>query len=139
MSKVKYSIFDSDSVLDESSEFHFMTKDGRCRISHYPEDNARSETTVLYSKNLPRLKLSQAKGDYECCCDFCESDAGVSLGLMFEPAIDGHRNHFIEVVCQECGTRFVMKPVLSIHYEPVANSREDDDYESLIDLFKGLK
>lgn len=141
MKKKAYSFkkYRDDSQLSRDEDFRLVSADGRHRIFHFKERDRGSscETTILYSKDFSGMSLHSARGEYEMNCDYCTgSDAGVSLGLQYELAPDLSKFHLLEVVCNKCGTKFLMKPVVSIQYVPVCDSSENDDYEDLVSRFK---
>ena len=142
MKKKKFSFkkYRDDSQLSRDKDFYLVSEDGRHRIFHFKERGGGSicETTILYSKDFSGMSLRSAYGDYEMDCDYClGSDAGSSMGLQYEEAPDLSKFHLLEVVCDECGTKFLMKPVISVHYVPIYDSR-DDGYEDLISRFKSV-
>lgn len=140
MKKKKFSFkkYRDDSQLSRDKDFCLVSEDGRHRIFHFKERGGGSscETTVLYSKDFSDMSLRSAYGDYEMDCDHCVGISGsLSLGLQHEKAPDLSKFHLLEVVCHKCGTKFLMKSVISVHYVPICDSR-DDDYEDLVSRFK---
>lgn len=110
---------------------------GNVKMLHYPADGGYCETTIVYSN---KFKVQFAKSnisDYEMDCEDCWTGGPYStnIGLMYHAPENAEKGHLIEVVCDKCGKRYLLKPVLHVHYELVGDS-DDFNYVPLREIFE---
>ncbi len=110
---------------------------GNVKMLHYPADGGYCETTIVYSD---KFKVQFAKSnisDYEMDCEDCWTGGPYStnIGLMYHAPENAEKGHLIEVVCDKCGKRYLLKPVLHVHYELVGDS-DDFNYVPLREIFE---
>lgn len=111
---------------------------GNIKMLHYPADGGYCETTIVYSNKF-KVQFGQTNiSDYEMDCDVCMTGGPYSVGhgIMYRVPENAEKGHLIEVVCDKCGKRYLLKPVLHIHYELVGDS-DDFNYVPLKELFEG--
>ncbi len=96
-----------NKTLIKKDDKVIKARKGNVKMLHYPAKNGCCETTILFSN---KFKVQFA-------------DSNITK-----------KGHFIEVVCDKCGKRFLLKPVLSVHYEVIADS--DDNYIPLREMFE---
>lgn len=111
---------------------------GNIKMVHYPADGGYCETTIAYSNKFKVQFASSNISDYEMDCDVCMTGGPYSVGhgMMYRVPENAEKGHLIEVVCNKCGRRYLLKPVLHIHYELIADSDNDDNYISLKEMFE---
>ena len=112
---------------------------GNVKMMHYPAIDGCCETTILYSNKFEVQFGRTNISDYEMNCSVCETGIGpdsVSRGLQYQIPSDPTKGHIIEVVCNKCGRRYLLKPVLHVHYELITDSENDDNYIPLKEMFE---
>ena len=111
---------------------------GNVKMLHYPADGGYCETTIAYSNKFKIQFTSSNISDCEMDCDVCMTGGPYSVGhgMMYRVPENAEKGHLIEVVCDKCGKRYLLKPVLHVHYEFVGDS-DDIDYVPLKELFEG--
>lgn len=127
-----------DKQVTERKGKVVKVRKGNMKMLHYPADGGCCETTIVC---LNKFKVQFARSnisDYEMDCDNCWTGGPYSTGygLMHHIPENPEKGHLIEVVCDKCGKRYLLKPVLHVHYELVGDS-DDIDYVPLKELFEG--
>lgn len=128
-----------DKQVTERKDKVVKARKGNVRMLHYPASGGYCETTVVYSDKFKVQFASSNISDYEMDCDDCMISGSSYLighGLMYQVPEKADKGHLIEVVCDKCGKRYLLKPVLHVHYELVGDS-DDIDYVPLKELFEG--
>ncbi len=125
-----------NKTLIKKDDKVIKARKGNVKMLHYPAKNGCCETTILFSNKFKVQFADSNISDYEMDCDVCETGGPYSVGrgLQYQTPPDTKKGHFIEVVCDKCGKRFLLKPVLSVHYEVIADS--DDNYIPLREMFE---
>lgn len=127
-----------DKQVTERKDKVVKARKGNVRMLHYPADGGYCETTIAYSNKFKVQFTSSNISDYEMDCDVCMTGGPYSVGhgMMYRVPENAEKGHLIEVVCNKCGRRYLLKPVLHVHYELVGDS-DDINYVPLKELFEG--
>lgn len=126
-----------NKTLIKKDDKVIKARKGNVKMMHYPFDGGNCETTILFSNKFEVQFAKTNISEYEMNCDICETGGPYSVGrgLQYQIPLDPKKGHIIEVVCDKCGKRFLLKPVLHVHYEMVADS-DDDNYIPLREMFE---
>ena len=127
-----------DKQVTERKGKVVKARKGNIKMLHYPADGGYCETTIVCSNKFKVQFARSNISDYEMDSDDCWTGGPYSTGygLMHHIPENPEKGHLIEVVCDKCGKRYLLKPVLHVHYELVGDS-DDFNYVPLKELFEG--